>query len=117
MDYSLDIGNSPLTRQDLEKIDDLEISNLTRHHLRVLAHCLNCFKQISLGVSQGDLPNLKSRKDWCLQQPIFVKDQEFVSIFLEQLNVAGIQLEQIAKEIGRSPLELTLMDLIDFSLR
>ena len=84
--------------------------------MRLQAHCLSCFKTIANGSHQGPLPLEKERLQWCLHHPNFSEDRAFIEVFLEQLAFAGCQLEDLASELGISPLELTLEDLIDAKL-
>jgi len=107
------ISISPLSLNELELIEGTKLNLLDQHQLRLLAHCLACFKKMSQGPLKGPFPIEKHRLEWCLRQPIFKTEQSFISVFLHQLSVAGLQLEKLAVSLGRSPLELTVEDLID----
>ncbi len=107
-----DLTDSPLSLQELQHIEATNLPNLERHHLRLLAHCLACFKLMSNGLNTGSLPSEDSRLQWCLDQPSLANESAFVSVLLEQFSVAGQQLEYLADISGKSPLELTLEDLI-----
>ena len=109
-----DLGNF-LTVQDIEHIDSTDLSALERHHVRLLAHCLETFKQIENGASTGSIPNKKRQMTWLLQQKKLSQDKQFLSVLLEQLEVARVQLEKIASSLNTLPLELTIDDLIQFN--
>ena len=105
-------ASSPLSASEIEMIEDTKLSVLERHHLRVLAHCLACFKDMANGLNEGSLPNKENRLKWCLAQPSLATDQSFIPVLLDQFTGAARQLETVANELGISPLELTLRDLI-----
>ena len=108
-------SSSPLSIEDLRKIDDTKLAPLDRHYLRLLGHCLACFKIMSDGLISGPLPNEDKRLQWCLDHPMVAKDEEFIGILLEQFSASANHLEQLAHSIGVTPLELTLNDLIEIS--
>ncbi len=109
-------SESPLSGDDIELIAATSLPILEQHHLRLLAHCLACFKTMSSTNQQGALPNESVRMEWCLNHPALKDQKPFIPILLEQLSSAGEQLEDIAKELGISCLELSLQDLIEISM-
>ena len=108
--------NSPLSRSDLELIEATLLSSQERHFLRVLAHCLACFKSMGSNTSLGPLPKENIRLQWCLNQPKLANEKSFIPILLDQFNSAGRQLEKLASVLGITPLELTTQDLINSSI-
>ena len=82
----------PLSREVIERIDATQLPQLERHHLRLLAHCLACFKTMQPKPSDGSLPRETSRRHWCLEQPRIAEDPEFLDRLLEQLDVAAAAL-------------------------
>tara|TARA_Y100001968_G_C19078708_1_gene581933 strand:- start:98 stop:472 length:375 start_codon:yes stop_codon:yes gene_type:complete len=108
---------SPLTLNEIQKIDQTNLSVLERHHLRLLAHCLACFKCMANDSSKGELPDHQQRLKWCLNQPHIEKDQEFIDLVLDQFSGASIQLQELADDIAMEPLELTLDHLIKASIK
>lgn len=109
--------NSPLSLSDIQKIDATELPSMERHYLRLLAHCLFCFKEIANGSSFGALPSEEDQFQWLLAQPTLSTDKEFAFILLEQFALVANQLERLAEEFRISPLELTLDELIISSSR
>ncbi len=110
------MNTSPLDLEDLRKIEATKLSSLEKHYVRLLAHCLVTFKTMCNGSSVGQLPEQSSRLKWCLEQPILEQSGPFISILLEQLERAGDQLEKLAEDIGVTPLELEIDDLIEANL-
>tara|TARA_B100000214_G_scaffold221770_1_gene161348 strand:- start:90 stop:452 length:363 start_codon:yes stop_codon:yes gene_type:complete len=110
------IGNheeSPLSKEDINSIALTNLSASEKHHLRMLAHCLQCFKSMDTGNSEGLIPAKEEWLDWCLKNPIMLKDDEFVQVMFEQFSGAAIQLEKLSHDLEVAPLDLTLKNLID----
>ena len=105
--------NSPLSRDDVNLIASTNLSLHEKHHLRMLLHCLECFKSMSKEKEEGLIPGKDAWLEWCLQNPIILKDDEFVHVLFEQFSGAAIQLERLSNALNVAPLDLTLRDLID----
>ena len=105
--------NSPLNQDDIHLIGSTNLSVGEKHHLRMLLHCLECFKSMSEEDKEGLIPRKEVWLEWCLQNPIMFKDDEFVQVLFEQFSGAAIQLEKLATTLKVAPLHLTLKDLID----
>ena len=95
----------------IARIDATLLPQLDRHHLRLLAHCLSSFREMSSNVD-GALPNAALRRQWCEQQPVVANDPQFLRVLLDQLNNAAHQLENVAEQCHKVPLDLNLDDLI-----
>ena len=111
------MAKSPLNIEEIQRIDSSGLSSTVRHKIRLLAHCLSCFKQISSRTSAGDFPSSQECLNWLIDQPALRNDREFVFILLEQLNGAERHLKQLAIKCKTSPLDLTLNDLINEGLK
>ena len=105
--------NSPLSNDDINLIGSVNLSIIEKHHLRMLAHCLECFKSMSNGNEEGRIPRKEVWIEWCLKNPIMLKDDDFVQVLFDQFSGAAIQLEKLATTLKVAPLDLTLQDLID----
>ncbi len=105
--------NSPLSNDDINLIGSVNLSIIEKHHLRMLAHCLECFKSMSNGNEEGRIPRKEVWIEWCLKNPIMLKDDDFVQVLFDQFSGAVIQLEKLATTLKVAPLDLTLQDLID----
>ena len=105
--------NSPLSKDDINLIALTDLSVSEKHHLRMLAHCLECFKSMSKKNPKGLIPLKEVWLEWCLKNPVMVKDDEFVQVMFEQFSGAAIQLERLSNDLKVAPLDLTLRNLID----
>ena len=105
--------NSPLSNEDINLIAMTNLSIREKHHLRMLAHCLQCFKSMGKKNSMGLIPSKEEWLEWCLKNPIMMKDDEFVQVMFEQFSGAAIQLERLSNDLKVAPLDLTLRNLID----
>ena len=106
-------NNSPLSKEDINLIALTNLSVSEKHHLRMLAHCLQCFKSMSKNNPRGFIPLKEEWLEWCLKNPIMLKDDEFVQVMFEQFSGAAIQLERLSNDLKVAPLDLTLNNLID----
>ena len=104
--------NSPLSKEDINLIGLTNLSAREKHHLRMLAHCLQCFKSMS-NDNTSLIPVKEEWLEWCLRNPIMMKDDEFVHVMFEQFSGAAIQLERLSNDLKVAPLDLTLRNLID----
>ena len=106
-------NNSPLSKEDINLIALTNLSVTQKHHLRMLAHCLQCFKSMSKNNTKGLIPVKEEWLDWCLKNPTMLKDDDFVQVMFEQFSGAAIQLERLSNDLKVAPLDLTLNNLID----
>ena len=105
--------NSPLSKDDINLIGSTNLSVREKHHLRMLLHCLECFKSMSQENKEGLIPAKEVWLEWCLKNPRMLKDDEFVQVLFEQFSGAAIQLERLSNALKVAPLDLTLRNLID----
>lgn len=103
----------PLTREMVEKIDATLLPTLDRHHLRLLAHCLGSFQQMTAPGASRAIPTKDQQQQWCLQHPLLRDDPQFGNLLLNQFEAAARQLETLALSLNMAPLDLTLDHLID----
>ena len=108
-------GTGPLSREQIEAIEATLLPTLDRHHLRLQAHCLATFQHMARPAVQGPLPNRQRWQSWYKQQPQLVDDPDFLELLMIQFTVIATQLEDLANNLGISPLELSLDDLIRHS--
>ena len=106
------LENSPLTLEDLKLIELTDLSILEKHHIRMLSHCLGCFKSMNPNNTEGSIPDKEIWMEWCLARPEMVNDDEFIHVLFEQFSGAAVQLEKLSDVFKVPPLELTLKDLI-----
>ena len=102
---------SPVKKEVVDQIESLDLSTLQKLHLKLLTHCLEVFKDISLKADK-EFPNEILLKNWCENEAKKLKDESFSSLLFEQMNSAAVKLKNYAKNTGKCPLDLNLDDLI-----
>ena len=102
-----------IDRAAIERIDSTLLPQLDRHHVRVVSDCLDSFQSMAAPGSNGAIPDENERRLCYQQQPLVADDPTFLDTLLLQLNAAADQLDQLALELGKPPLALTLDDLIN----
>ena len=102
---------SPVKKEVVDQIESLNISTLQKLHLKLLSHCLEVFKDISLKADK-EFPNEILLKRWCENEAKKLKDESFSVLLFEQMNSAAVKLKNYAKKIGKDALDINLDDLI-----
>jgi len=102
---------SPVKKEVVDKIERLDMSTLQKLHLKLLSHCLEVFKDISLKADR-EFPDEILLKRWCENESNKLQDESFSMLLFEQINSAAIKLNNYAKKIGKDALDLSLDDLI-----
>ena len=102
---------SPVKKEVVDQIERLDLSTLQKLHLKLLSHCLEVFKDISLKADK-EFPNEILLKSWCENQAKKLKDESFSDLLFEQMNSAAIKIKDYARKTGKYALDLNLEDLI-----
>ena len=102
---------SPIEKEVVEQIEQLNLSTIQKLHLKLLAHCLGIFKVISTQ-SKVDFPTEKLLREWCVKESQKLEDEEFSNLLYKQMDAAGQKILDYSQKIEKRPLELTLDDLI-----
>ena len=102
---------SPIKKEAVEQIEQLNLSTLQKLHLKLLSHCLEVFRVIS-SQSKVEFPTEKLLRDWCLKESQKLNDKDFSTLLYEQMDAAGQKILNYSQKSGKRPLELTLEDLI-----
>ena len=103
---------SPVKKEVVDQIDKLDLSTIQKLHLKLLSHCLEVFKDISLKADK-EFPDEILLKRWCEEEAKKLKDTSFSALLYEQMSSAATKLKNYAKKQGKYPLELNLEDLIN----
>ena len=111
MSNHLDPLSNPLNIETIQEIDNLDLSLMQKHHLRILAHCLQILKIINLDNSL-ELQNKNPLREWCDNQSKKFDDKKFSDLFYEQLKSTSIKLITFSKNIGKSIEDLEIEDLV-----
>jgi len=111
MSYQFNSFMSPIKKEVVDQIERLDLSTLQKLHLKLLSHCLEVFKDISLKADK-EFPNEILLKKWCENEAKKLKDESFSVLLFEQMNSAAIKIKNYAKTVGKVALDLNLEDLI-----
>ena len=111
MSNHLDPFSNPLNMQTIKEIDNLDLSIMQKHHLRILAHCLQILKTINVDNSFED-QNKNLLREWCDNQSKKFDDKKFSDLFYEQLESTSKKLITFSKKIGKNIEDLEIDDLV-----
>ena len=102
--------SSPLSDEIVKTIDQLNLPIIQKHHIRLLAHCLEILKEIA----KDDIPLFKEDallRTWCEKQSEKFNDKNFNKLFYEQMSSAAKKLNSFSQSIGKNFKELDIEDL------
>ena len=111
MSNPLDPLPSLLNTQTIKEIDNLDLPIMQKHHVRILAHCLQILK-ITTANNSFEYQNKNSLKEWCDNQSKKFDDKKFSDLFYEQLDSTSKKLSTFSKKIGKSIEDLEIDDLV-----
>ena len=111
MSNHLDPLSNHLNMQIIKEIDNLDLPIMQKHHVRILAHCLQILKIIN--VDDSDVSNDKnSLKEWCYSQSKKFEDKNFSDLFYAQLESTSKKLNIFSQRIGKKIEDLEIDDLV-----
>ena len=102
--------SSPLSEEMVKNIDQLNLPIIQKQHIRLLAHCLEIFKEIlgdDISAFEGD----RLLREWCDKQSQKFNDENFNQLFYQQMSSAAKKLNSFSKSINKNFKELDLKDL------
>ena len=111
MSNNLDPFSNPLNIQIIKEIDNLDLPIMQKHHVRILAHCLQILKIINAGNSFEN-ENKNPLREWCDNQSKKFDDKKFSNLFYEQLESTSKKLSTFSKKIGKNIEDLEIDDLV-----
>ena len=103
--------SNPLNIEIIQEIDNFDLPIMQKHHLRILAHCLQILKIIS-EENCFEYQKKKSLREWCDNQSKKFDDKKFSDLFYEQLESTSKKLSAFSKKIGKKIEDLEIDDLI-----
>ena len=109
MSNNFDSSSNPLNIQTIQEIDNLDLTIMQRHHIRILAHCLQILKIIN---SDNSFESKNLLREWCDTQSKKFDDKKFSDLFYEQLVSTSKKLSTFSKKIGKSIEDLEIDDLV-----
>ena len=111
MSNNLDPLSNPLNIKTIQEIDNLDLTIIQKHHLRILAHCLQILKFINADNS-FEFQNTNHLREWCDNQSKKFDDKKFSDLFYEQLESTSKKLSSFSKKIGKNIEDLKIDDLV-----
>tara|TARA_B100002019_G_scaffold2850_1_gene2308 strand:+ start:162 stop:515 length:354 start_codon:yes stop_codon:yes gene_type:complete len=100
-----------LNIQTMQEIDNLDLPIMHKHHLRILAHCLQILKTINAD-KNFKYQNKNLLREWCDNQSKKFDDKKFSDLFYEQLESTSKRLNIFSKKLGKSIEDLDIADLV-----
>ena len=103
--------SSPLSDDIVKHIEQLNLPIIQKQHIRLLAHCLAIFKEMSkddISLFEED----ELLREWCGKQSQKFNDENFNQLFYQQMTSAANKLNSYSKSIKKNFKELDLEDLI-----
>ena len=111
MSNNLDPLPNLLNIQTIKEIDNLEIPIMQKHHVRILAHCLQILKILNVD-HNSELSGKNSLREWCYSQSENLDDNKFSELFYAQLDSASKKLKIFSQRIGKKIEDLGIDDLV-----
>ena len=111
MSNNLDPLSNPLNIQTIKEIDNLELPIMQKHHVRILAHCLQILKIINVDNS-FEYQSKNLLREWCDDQSKKFDDKKFSDLFYFQLESTSRKLITFSKKIGKNVNDLEIDDLV-----
>ena len=111
MSNNLDSFSNSLNLQTIQEIDNLDLPIMQKHHLRILAHCLQILKIINADDS-SEYQKKNLLREWCDNQSKKFDDKKFSDLFYEQLESTSNKLRTFSKKIGKNINDLDIHDLV-----
>ena len=111
MSNNLDPLSNPLNFQTIQEIDNLDLPIMKKHHVRILAHCLQILKITNAYGSSGLCDN-NSLREWCHNQSRKFDDKNFSDLFYAQIDSTAKKLNTFSQKIGKNIEDLQINDLV-----
>ena len=110
MSNNLDPLSNPLNIQTIKEIDNLDLPIMQKHHVRILAHCLQILKSITAGDS-SEFCDKNLLREWCDNQSKKFDDKKFSDLFYKQLESTAKKLNAFSQRINKNIEDLHINDL------
>ena len=111
MSNHFDSLSNLLNMQTIQEIDNLDLTIMKKHHIRILAHCLQILKIINMDNS-FEYQNKNPLREWCDNQSKKFDDKKFSDLFYHQLESTSKKLSTFSKKIGKNIGDLEIDDLV-----
>ena len=111
MSNQLNPSSNPLNIQTIQAIDNLDLPIMQKHHVRILAHCLQIVKIITPN-SSYESSDKSLLREWCNNQSKKFDDEKFSDLFYQQLELTAKKLNTFAERIDKNINDLEIDDLV-----
>ena len=111
MSNHFDPLSNSLNTQTIQEIENLDLPIMQKHHVRILAHCLQIFISI-IGDKSSELCDKNPLREWCDYQSKKFDDKKFSDLFYKQLESTAKKLNTFSKRIGKNIEDLDIDDLV-----
>ena len=111
MSNNLDPLSNPLNIQTMKEIDNLDLPIMQKHHVRILAHCLQILKIVNTD-NNFEYQHKNPLREWCDNQSKKFDDKKFSDLFYQQLESTSKKLSTFSKKIGKNIEDLEIEDLV-----
>jgi hypothetical protein len=111
MSYKLDPLSNLLNVETVQAIDNLDLPIMKKHHVRILAHCLQILKVIAADNSFASCERNPLR-EWCDNQSKKFDDKKFSDLFYEQLESTKKKLNSFSQRIEKSIEDLDIWSFL-----
>ncbi len=111
MSNNFDPSSNPLNIKTIREIDNLDLTIMQKHHIRILAHCLQILKIINVD-SSFESKNKNPLREWCDNQSKKFDDKKFSDLFYHQIESTSNKLSTFSKKIGKNIKDLEIDDLV-----
>ena len=103
--------SSPLSDDMVKNIDQLNLPIMQKQHIRLLAHCLEIFKEI-VQDDKSVFEEYILLREWCSKQSQKFNDEKFNELLYQQMSVAATKLNSFSQSIKKNFKDLNLDDLV-----
>ena len=111
MSNNLDSLSNQLNIETIQEIDNLDLPIMQKHHVRILAHCLQILKTITPD-NTSELFGKNPLREWCYDQSKKFDDTKFSDLFYEQLESTSKKLNIFSQKIGKNVEDFEVDDLV-----
>ena len=111
MSDNLDPSSNPLNIQTIKEIENLDLPIMQKHHVKILAHCLQILKIINVN-DIYESSDKNSLREWCDNQSRRFEDKNFSDLFYSQLDSTAKKLNIFSQKLGKNILDLEIDDLV-----
>ena len=111
MSNHLDPLSNRINIEIIQEIDNLDLPMLQKHHVRILAHCLQILKTITAD-DGSELCEKNTLREWCDNQSKKFDDKKFSDLYYEQLETTAKKLNSFSQKIGKNIEQLEVEDLV-----